>query len=300
MGGGRTFVLSVFLLACGGGTDRQTPVADGPDAGAPDARPVSPSADAGPFGARHECYGIADDLGEVFAIDPENGQATHLCSVPGALDEIDAISSHPVTGDYYYVSQEDVELAIPAELGTFSPDSCSFQTIGTLTVGDLAGLSFHPETGDLYGGDQTANSLYRFGRDDAGTPTTETTLVTALPLPPKAIAIQPGTGIVFVSDADSLFTVNLDGNVVGDPMPLSIQSVQALFFDADGALFGAVENSGIPADRFVQVNPATGEVTDIGGFNPVVYLPGTTDRPVAEDLEATDCNVGGACSDCVD
>jgi hypothetical protein len=288
-----------MAAACGGGGDRESPSVSAADA-APDARPSTPGADAGVFGAQHKCYGIADDLGEVFAIEPETGQATHLCSVPTAVAEIDAIASHPVTGVYYYVSQADAELGLSAELGSFSPDNCTFDTIGTISTADLAGLSFHPVTGDLYGGDQTDNTLYRFGRDADGAPTAETTVVTVLPLPPKAIAIQPETGMVYVSDADAIFTVDLSDNSVGEPVPLSVGSVQALFFDQDGQLFGAIDHSGLPADTFVRVDATTGEVTQIGGFNPVLYLPDTTDRPLAEDLEATDCNVGGACSDCVD
>ena len=76
--------------------------------------------------------------------------------------------------------------------------------------------------------------------------------------------------------------------------------VQAMFFDEQGDLYGTTDGSSLSPDRFVRVDPTTGQVTDIGGFDPVIYLPDTTARPLADDLEAMDCNVGGACGDCVD
>ena len=246
----------------------------------------------GGFGATHECYGIADDLGEVFAIDRSTGQATHMCSVPAGIAEIDAISSHPLTGVYYYVSQAS------AELGWFDPDRCEFHTLGAIEVTDLAGLTFHPETGVLYGGDQSTDELYRFGQDADGAPTPEVTLVAELPATPKAVAIEPGTDRVFVSDTTSLVSVDLATGETVATMPMSIERIEALFFTVDGALHGVVDKDGDPANRFVDVAPATGTGRDVGGLNPVVYQPGSSARPDADDVEAMECNVGGACTSC--
>ena len=248
--------------------------------------------DAPDYGAAHECYGIADDLGEVFAIDRATGQATHMCSVPAGIAEIDAISSHPVTGVYYYVSQSS------AELGWFDPDACAFDTIGDIEATDLAGLTFHPETGVLYAGDQSSDELYRFGQDASGAPTAEMTLIAALPATPKAVAIQPGTGLAFVSDAASLTPIDVVTGEAGATVPMSRDNVEALFFTVDGALHGVVDHNGELANHFVDIDPASGAVTDVGGLNPVIYLPGTSARPEADDVEAMECNVGGACTTC--
>jgi hypothetical protein len=246
----------------------------------------------GDFGADHECYGIADDLGEVFAIDRATGQATHLCSVPDQVAEIDAISSHPVTGIYYYVSQSS------AELGWFDPDGCEFHALGAIEVTDIAGLSFHPETAVLYAGDQSTGELYRFGQDTGGVPTPEMTLVAPLPATPKAIAIEPASNRAFVSDAAALAVVDLATGEAGALMPMSTDRVEALFFTVDGALHGVVDKDGTLANHFVDVDPATAAVTDVGPMNPVVYLPGSDARPAADDVEAMECNVGGACNNC--
>lgn len=247
---------------------------------------------SGDYGADRECYGIADDLGEVFAIDRTTGQATHLCSVPDAVAEIDAISSHPVTGVYYYVSQSS------AELGWFDPDGCEFHKLGDIEVADLAGLSFHPETAVLYAGDQERDELYRFGQDADGAPTPEVTLVASLPATPKAIAIQPGTDRAFVSDAESLAVVDLATGEAAAVTPMSTDRVEALFFTADGALHGVVDKEGELANHVVDVDPDSAAVADVGPMNPVVYLPGSDARPEADDVEAMECNVGGACNNC--
>ena len=272
------------------GIDPDEDDGDGEDPPGPGDDPGDGPGDA--FGAQRECYGIADDLGEVFAIDRATGRSTHMCSVPEGIAEIDAISSHPVTGVYYYVSQQN------SELGWFDPDLCEFHTIGAIEITDLAGLTFHPETAVLYAGDQSVNQLYRFGQDGAGAPTQEMTLVAPLPITPKAVAIQPGTDRVYVSDAESLASVDLaTGDGVAN-VPMSTDSVEALFFTVDGAMHGVVDHNGTLADHFVDIDPSTGTVTDVGDLNPVEYLPGTTARPEADDVEAMECNVGGACGNC--
>lgn len=288
-------VLAVFLAAgCGAGSAGEA-IPGGDPGGDPGGGPGGGGGGGpdGSFGAVHECYGIADDLGEVFAIDRSTGQATHMCSVPAEVSEIDAISSHPVTGIYYYVSQSS------AELGWFDPDRCDFHKLGDIDVSDIAGLAFHPETAVLYAGDQDTDELYRFGQDASGAPTPELTLVGALPTTPKALAIQPGTDRVFVSDASSLATLDLATGAAGEIIPMTTERVEALFFTVDGALHGVVDTNGEPPNRFVDLEAATGSVSDVGGLNPVIYLPGSSARPDADDVEAMECNVGGACDDCV-
>ncbi len=285
----------VCLAACGG--SGVTTGGDGDEDGDGDGNgdgdgDGSGGGGTGDFGADRECYGIADDLGEVFAIDRATGQATHLCAVPDEVAEIDAISSHPVTGVYYYVSQSS------AELGWFDPDLCEFHKLGDLEVTDLAGLSFHPETAVLYAGDQDTNELYRFGQDADGAPTPEVTLVAPLPATPKAIAIQPETGRAFVSDAEVLAVVDLATGEAGAVTPMSTDRVEALFFTVDGALHGVVDKDGELANHFVDVDAESAAVADVGPMNPVLYLPGSEARPEADDVEAMECNVGGACNNC--
>jgi hypothetical protein len=282
------------------GGDGDDPGGDGDDPGGDDDDPggdgdgTGGDGDDDVVGAQHECYGIADDLGELFAIDRETGQATHICAVPDNVAEIDAISSHPTTGVYYYVSQED------AELGWFDPDSCEFHKLGDLEVKDLAGLSFHPETGVLYGGDELTNEIYRFGQDADGAPTPETTLVASVPSKPKAIAIQPGTNFAYVSDEQSLLTVDLETGAAGTSSRMSSNGIEAMFFTFDGALHGVVEKDGTLANHFVDIDPATGNVQDVGAMNPAIYPPGSSAQPPADDVEAMECNVGGACITCDD
>lgn len=285
----------VCLTACGG--TGVTTGGDGDEEGDGDGDGTgggggSGGGGTGDFGADRECYGIADDLGEVFAIDRATGQATHLCSVPDAVAEIDAISSHPVTGVYYYVSQSS------AELGWFDPDLCEFHKLGDIEVTDLAGLSFHPETGVLYAGDQSSDELYRFGQDEAGAPTPEVTLVAPLPATPKAIAIQPESNLAFVSDAEVLAVVDLATGEAGALTPMSTDRVEALFFTVDGALHGVVDKDGELANHFVDVDPESAAVAEVGPMNPVLYLPGSEARPEADDVEAMECNVAGSCNNC--
>jgi hypothetical protein len=289
----RQVVMAGFLAsACVGEGGINGVIAEDPGGEDP-GDPEDPGDDPGAgFGAAHECYGIADDLGEVFAIDRATGQSTHMCSVPAEIAEIDAISSHPATGVYYYVSQSS------AELGWFDPDRCEFHKLGDLEVTDLAGLTFHPESHVLYGGDQSSDELYRFGQDASGAPTPEMTLVAALPATPKAVAIQPATNRAFVSDQETLSWIDLATGEAAPSMPMTIERVEALFFTVDGALHGVVDTDGDPANHFVDVDPATGTVTDVGGLNPVIYLPGSSARPEADDVEAMECNVGGACGNC--
>lgn len=185
-----------------------------------------------------------------------------------------------------------------AELGWFDPDLCEFHKLGDIEVTDLAGLSFHPETAVLYAGDQGTDELYRFGQDADGAPTAEVTLVAPLPATPKAIAIQPETHLAFVSDAEVLAIVDLATSEAGAVTPMSTDRVEALFFTVDGTLHGVVDKDGELANHFVDIDPTSAAVADVGPMNPVVYLPGSDARPAADDVEAMECNVGGACNDC--
>lgn len=246
------------------------------------------------YGASRECYGVADDLGEVFAINRKTGQATYSCPVPSSVAEIDAISSHPISGVYYYVSQRS------AELGWFSPDFCEFHKLGDLSVTNFAGLAFHPETAVLYATDQSNKVLYKFEQDGSKGPVPSVTKVATLPASGKAFAIQPKTNKGYVSDGSTLYRTDLSTGEWSGAIPLSSDRIEALFFTSDGTLYGVVESNGTPPNRFVQINPDTGVVSDIGMLNPAIYPSTAVTQPPADDVEAMECNVGGACGDCGD
>jgi uncharacterized repeat protein (TIGR01451 family) len=121
--------------------------------------------------------------------------------------------------------------------------------LGSITVADIRGMAFDPETGDLY-------AIHR--REDGNT---NNTLLDCL------FKIDPETGL----HVDDAFGVGVDYLVIPtNTLPTALYDIDDITFDpGSGQMFAIASDSttGVgDSDRLIKIDPATGAVTDIGRF----------------------------------
>jgi len=266
------------------------------------------------YGAVHSCYGIDDDAGEAYVVNIKNdgtlaSRATYSCKVVNdqngvPVSEIDGISVHPVTGIYYYVTQD------PASFGTFSPDVCTFNRIATVTLegtngqpytDTIAGFSFHPDTAKLFATSE-GGYLYEFTNVNGAF----TGAIKEIgPIAGEGLALTiPQNNIknvaYYSSGGSSIIEISLTDASRISEIPLGqYVSVEALMFNQEGKMIGVMEEGGNPANSLLMIDVANNNlVTYLGMLNTPLCPAGQICPPDIADMESVDCTATGACDNC--
>lgn len=202
---------------------------------------------------RIQCYLVADQEDVLTVVDKNNfDPMTNEVTIGPLLDaggnaitNVEGIAYNPVTEILYGANGSrlgtidyDTALFTPAPQPFGSGDG----TAGTVTFGDVDGLSFDPFTGILYG------TVRRTG------------------LPDLLIQIDPATG-AHVPDA---FGAGVDYVEIAPTMGL-VDNDDIAIDPADGQMYVIANGGATGTDRVVAVDKATGATTDIGlvGVNDV-------------------------------
>ncbi|MEM1042529.1 MAG: SdrD B-like domain-containing protein [Bacteroidota bacterium] len=193
-----------------------------------------------------DCFTVADEGGsedQLVGIDRATGASSVIGSGTGGQD-IEGIAMQP--GGMLYAADGDRLGVIDRTTGTFvlvNPGAPTFGSgdgaAGTITFDEVDGLAFDPFTGRLLGVHRRDGS-----QEDL------------------LLEIDPATGKV-VADA---FGAGADYVAVGtrSASPRRNDIDDLAVSPLDGRIFGVANGGG--ADRLVEIDPATGAVTDLGAL----------------------------------
>jgi hypothetical protein len=175
-----------------------------------------------------------DDLAYRYPL--PNGPDAILGTGTGTFN-IEAIAYHTISGKLYGADGDQlvtigVTTGVATPVGPFGSGNGAF---GTITFGDIDGLSFDPFTGLMYG------VVRRKHADDL--------LIRIDPVTGSRVADAFGAGIDYVSIP---------------PVEASLEDFDDLTFDPFNGQMYAVNNNVGSADRLVRVDKSTGATTDVG------------------------------------
>jgi hypothetical protein len=133
-----------------------------------------------------------------------------------------------------------------------------------------------PGTGDLLGVNGSGGNLYRIDATGLATP------LVGLGIDLEGIAVDPGTGLVYVASGgpppSSLFVLDPTTFAVRNVLPVGIPGlVTDLDFDARGVLYAAADTLGVGStggDMLAIIDKNTGASTMVGPFGSGIGIPG--------------------------
>ncbi len=193
------------------------------------------------------CYAVSDGSSpdKLIQVDINTGAASNIGSLGSGITNVEAIAYWPITGTLYGANANRLG-TINTSTGTFTPVGTTFGSgsgsAGSKNFNDVDGLTFDPNTGELYGS-------VRDG--DGGAP--EDLL----------IKINPATG-AHIPDA---FGSGVDYLVIRTASATGYNDVDDITIDPDdGQLYGVANQGSGSTDRFVRIDRTDGTVTQVGSF----------------------------------
>lgn len=247
------------------------------------------------------CYLVADNNGVRFdadiltAVSKTSGIEQEI-GMTGTLN-IEAVAFHPFTQSVF-AADGGLLGTIDLSTGRFAPVGrlgTAYGDEGPLSAGDVDGLTFDPQTAELWGSIRRADTDFMVQIDpasgrvvqDAFGPGRDYVHVEfdGLDIDVDDIAVSPTTGGLFavVTDPDensTLVAIDRTTGAASRIAALSIADLEGLSFDDSGRLFATPGGDG---PSMVELDVSTGEVTDFA------YIGVNSNR----DYEALTCMAYG-------
>ncbi len=249
----------------------------------------------------------------LYTVNPSNGALTWKADFEQDVEDVSALSAHPLTGELYVIVElmsehlrkrpGDRDFNGPC-LATVDRDTAVVNPIGELPQEEQIGSIAFRSDGTLYGVVENGFEIFSTGEIvviDTGNASVTSTGIIATPCMHHALAFRPRTNLLYhatrCEGSCGLETINVDtgeGSLVG-LLSEDVEALSPLAFHPSGHPFlGFVITVYDKSNRgFHSIDPSTGELSYLGPLNQDQHVTG-----MAFAVDSNDCNGNEVLDEC--